>query len=100
MVFKMDSCASYNNPCSYVMGNTTVTRTLKAIKNSPPYTVIIYLMGSEEARGTTNGSTFTATGVYTMGKTNISCDYGATATISGTTVTIANITTDTTCDIT
>jgi len=35
-----------------------------------------------EARGTTNGSTFTATGVYTMGKTNISCDYGATATIS------------------
>jgi len=28
-------------------------------------------MGSEEARGTTNGSTFTATGVYTMGKTNI-----------------------------
>lgn len=25
-------------------------------------------MGSEEARGTTNGSTFTATGVYTMGK--------------------------------
>ena len=98
--FKMDSCASYNNPCSYVMGNTTVTRTLKAIKNSPPYTVIIYLMGSEEARGTTNGSTFTATGVYTMGKTNISCDYGATATISGTTVTIANITTDTTCDIT
>ena len=57
-------------------------------------------MGSEEARGTTNGSTFTVTGVYTMGKTNISCDYGATATISGTTVTIANITTDTTCDIT
>jgi len=39
-----------------------------------------------------------ATGVYTMGKTNISCDYGATATISGTTVTIANITTDTTCE--
>ena len=64
-----------------------------------PFTVIITVLGSEESRETTSKDTFTATGVYTQGLTSISCTNGATATVSGETVTVTNITADTTCNI-
>ena len=97
--YTMSSCTS-SNPCSGTMGTSTVTKTLSATATSSgPFTVIITVLGSEETRGTTSNGTFTATGVYTMGLTSISCTNGATATVSGETVTVANITADTTCNI-
>ena len=97
--YTMSSCTS-SNPCSGTMGTRTVTKTLSATATSSgPFTVIITVLGSEETRGTTSNGTFTATGVYTMGLTSISCTNGATATVSGETVTVANITADTTCNI-
>lgn len=97
--YTMSSCTS-SNPCSGTMGTSTVTKTLSATATSSgPFTVIITVLGSEETRGTTSNGTFTATGVYTMGLTSISCTNGATATVSGETVTVTNITADTTCNI-
>ena len=97
--YTMSSCTS-SNPCSGTMGTRTVTKTLSATATSSgPFTVIITVLGSEETRGTTSNGTFTATGVYTQGLTSISCTNGATATVSGETVTVANITADTTCNI-
>ena len=97
--YTMSSCTS-SNPCSGTMGTSTVTKTLSATATSSgPFTVIITVLGSEETRGRTSNGTFTATGVYTMGLTSISCTNGATATVSGETVTVANITANTTCNI-
>ena len=97
--YTMSSCTS-SNPCSGTMGTRTVTKTLSATATSSgPFTVIITVLGSEETRGRTSNGTFTATGVYTMGLTSISCTNGATATVSGETVTVTNITADTTCNI-
>ena len=97
--YTMDACTS-SSPCSGTMGTSTVNKTLSATATSSgPFTVIITVLGSEETRGTTSNGTFTATGVYTMGLTSISCTNGATATVSGETVTVANITADTTCNI-
>ena len=97
--YTMSSCTS-SNPSSGTMGTSTVTKTLSATATSSgPFTVIITVLGSEETRGRTSNGTFTATGVYTMGLTSISCTNGATATVSGETVTVANITADTTCNI-
>ena len=97
--YTMSSCTS-SNPCSGTMGTSTVTKTLSATATSSgPFTVIITVLGSEETRGRTSNGTFTATGVYTMGLTSISCTNGATATVSGETVTVTNITANTTCNI-
>ena len=98
--YSMSSCTS-SSPCSGTMGTSTVTKTLSATATSNgPFTVIITVLRSEETRGTTSNGTFTATGVYTMGLTSISCTNGATATVSGETVTVTNITANTTCNIT
>ena len=97
--YTMDACTS-SSPCSGTMGTSTVTKTLSATATSSgSFTVIITVLGSEETRGTTSNGTFTATGVYTKGLTSISCTNGATATVSGETVTVTNITADTTCNI-
>ena len=97
--YTMSSCTS-SSPCSGTMGTSTVTKTLSATATSSgPFTVIITVLGSEETRGTTSNGTFTATGVYNQGLTSISCTNGATATVSGETVTVTNITADTTCNI-
>ena len=95
----MSSC-TLSSPCSGTMGTSTVTKTLSATATSNgPFTVIITVLGSEETKGTTSNGTFTATNVYTQGLTRISCTNGATATVSGETVTVTNITADTRCNI-
>ncbi len=58
----------------------------------------IVTLGSNEAFARTN-KTATFTGINTTSKTNVSCNNGAIPSVSGTTLTVTNVTSDTTCSL-